>query len=181
MGYWQSRGLRGSTLEEMVNLTNEKYLEHQLALIEKIPTPIKPVKLGKEKGTIELAFFEKKGSVDYIGVVQGIPVCFDAKETNVKNFPLKNIHDHQIDYMKSFVKQQGVAFILVSFTDSQRYFLLPFEQLLSYWDQAKTGGRKSIPQDAFDERLEIKSKSGYLVHYLEALNTYLSIRDEINL
>ncbi len=41
MAYWQSRGLRGgSTLEEMVNLTNERYMEHKLACIEKIPTPL---------------------------------------------------------------------------------------------------------------------------------------------
>ena len=40
MGTWNSRGLRGSTLEEMVNWTNDHYLEKGLALIQKIPTPI---------------------------------------------------------------------------------------------------------------------------------------------
>ncbi len=34
MGTWNSRGLRGSTLEEMVNRTNEWYLEKGLALIQ---------------------------------------------------------------------------------------------------------------------------------------------------
>ena len=38
MGTWNSRGLRGSTLEEMVNWTNDHYLEKGLALIQKIPT-----------------------------------------------------------------------------------------------------------------------------------------------
>ena len=33
MGTWNSRGLRGSTLEEMVNWTNDHYLEKGLALI----------------------------------------------------------------------------------------------------------------------------------------------------
>jgi len=27
MGTWKSRGLRGSTMEEMINLSNEKYME----------------------------------------------------------------------------------------------------------------------------------------------------------
>lgn len=40
MPTWNSRGLRGSTLEELINLTNEKYAEHGLALIQKVPTPI---------------------------------------------------------------------------------------------------------------------------------------------
>ena len=45
MGTWNSRGLRGSTLEEMINRTNEKYREKGLALIQKVPTPITPIKI----------------------------------------------------------------------------------------------------------------------------------------
>ena len=48
MGTWNSRGLRGSTLEDMINRTNERYLEKGLALIQKIPTPITPVRIDKE-------------------------------------------------------------------------------------------------------------------------------------
>ena len=43
MGTWNTRGLRGSTLEELVNRTNEQYARKKLALIQKIPTPITPV------------------------------------------------------------------------------------------------------------------------------------------
>ena len=43
MATWNSRGLRGSTLEELINRTNEQYREKGLALIQKIPTPITPV------------------------------------------------------------------------------------------------------------------------------------------
>lgn len=42
MGTWNSRGLRGSTLEDLINVTNEKYREKGIGLIQKIPTPIKP-------------------------------------------------------------------------------------------------------------------------------------------
>ena len=38
MATWNSRGLRGSTLEELINRTNEQYREKGLALIQKIPT-----------------------------------------------------------------------------------------------------------------------------------------------
>ena len=48
MGTWKTRGLRGSTLEELINRTNEKYLEGGLALIQKIPTPITPINIDKE-------------------------------------------------------------------------------------------------------------------------------------
>ena len=72
MGTWNSRGLRGSTLEEMVNWTNDHYLEKGLALIQKIPTPITPVRMDADHKQITLAYFEKRSTVDYIGAVQGI-------------------------------------------------------------------------------------------------------------
>ena len=40
MSTWNSRGLRGSTLEDLVNRTNEQYREKGLALVQKIPTPV---------------------------------------------------------------------------------------------------------------------------------------------
>ena len=62
---WTSRGLRGSTLEEMINRTNEQYRDRHLALIQKVPTPITPIKIDKESRHITLAYFEKKSTVDY--------------------------------------------------------------------------------------------------------------------
>ncbi len=111
MGTWNSRGLRGSFLEELVNLTNEKYRSQNLALIQKIPTPIKPVKMDQATRHITLAYFEQKSTVDYIGVVQGVPVCFDAKECATENFPLANIHEHQIRFMDEFERQEGIGFL----------------------------------------------------------------------
>ena len=87
MGTWNSRGLRGSTLEDMINHSNEVYREKKLALIQKIPTPITPITIEKSTRHITLAYFDQKSTVDYIGAVQGIPVCFDAKECAVKTFP----------------------------------------------------------------------------------------------
>ena len=71
MGTWKTRGLRGSTLEEFINRTNEAYREKNLALIQKIPTPITPIEIDKSSRHITLAYFDTKSTVDYIGVVQG--------------------------------------------------------------------------------------------------------------
>ena len=109
MGTWNSRGLRGSTLEEFINRTNERYLEQNLALIQKIPTPITPVKMDKEHRHITLAYFDQRSTVDYIGAIQGIPVCFDMQECNTDTFPLHNIHEHQVRFMENFEKQESVT------------------------------------------------------------------------
>lgn len=173
MGYWNTRGLRGKSLEDFINITNDVYKKKGLAIIQKIPTPITPIKINKENQTISLAYFDKKSTVDYIGVVQGIAVCFDAKETTRKSLPIQNIHQHQIEFMEEFERQKGISFLIVYFQFFDEYFYLPFEILKKYWNNALNGERKSIPYDAFDKNLLIYNKNGCVVNYLEALNTYL--------
>ena len=112
MATWKSRGLRGQGLEEMLNFVNDIYLQRGLALIQKIPTPITPIEIDKKNRHITLAYFDKKSTVDYIGAVQGIPVCFDAKECAYDRFSLANIHEHQIEFMKSFEEQKGISFLM---------------------------------------------------------------------
>ena len=141
MGTWHTRGLRGSTLEDMVNRTNERYLEQELALIQKIPTPITPVRMDKEHRQITLAYFEQRSTVDYIGAVQGIPVCFDAKECNADTFPLQNIHEHQIIFMENLEKQQGISFLLIYYTARNEMYYMRFEEVAKFWNRAMTGGR----------------------------------------
>ena len=126
MATWNSRGLRGSALEELINFTNDTYLKNHLALIQKIPTPITPMKIDRETRHITLAYFDKKSTVDYIGVIQGIPVCFDAKETAVDTYPLQNIHAHQISFMSDFEQQKGIAFIILHYTARNEYYYLPY-------------------------------------------------------
>ena len=168
MGYWK-RGLRGSGLEEIINLTNDIYKKKKLAIIQKVPTPITPVKFDKQTKYITLAYFEQKSTVDYIGVAQGVPICFDVKETAQKNFPLQNIHRHQIEFMENFVEQQGLAFILVHFILYGEYYCLPFARLKFFWENAQAGGRKSIPYANFDKNLLIPIE-GIYINYLKTIS-----------
>ena len=177
MPTWNSRGLRGSTLEEFINRTNEKYLEHGLALIQKVATPITPINIDKETRHITLAYFEQKSTVDYIGAVQGIPVCFDAKECHTDTFPLQNIHEHQVTFMENFEKQGGVSFFLVAFTHRDEYYYLRFEKLAEFWNRAKEGGRKSFRYEELEPEFFFKPNGGILVPYLEGLQKDLSLRD----
>ena len=179
MPTWKSRGLRGSTLEELINRTNEKYLELGLALIQKIPTPITPINIEKETRHITLAYFDQKSTVDYIGAVQGIPVCFDAKESATETFSLQNIHEHQVRFMENFEKQNGVAFFLIYYTELNEYYYLTFRRLKEFWDRAVAGGRKSFRHDELDEKYFIKTpgENGIMIPYLEALQTDLENRE----
>lgn len=176
MATWNSRGLRGSTLEDLVNRTNEKYLQNNLALIQKVPTPITPINIDKTTRHITLAYFDQKSTVDYIGVVQGIPVCFDAKECHTDTFPLANIHAHQVEFMKNFEKQQGVAFILISFTHRNEFYYLRFADLLKFWNRMEEGGRKSFTYEELDMRFFLNEKPGLFIPYLDGLQKDLDLR-----
>ena len=177
MGTGKSRGLRGSTLEDMINHTNEIYREKKLALIQKIPTPITPITIEKSTSHITLAYFDQKSTVDYIGAVQGIPVCFDAKECAVKTFPLQNVHEHQIRFMKEFEEQGGIAFIILHFTALDEMYYMPFRNLEKFWKRMEAGGRKSFTYDEIDKTYQIRASRDILVHYLETIQKDLTERD----
>lgn len=177
MATWNSRGLRGSTLEDLINRTNDKYLENGLALIQKVPTPITPIKIDKENRHITLAYFEQKSTVDYIGVVQGIPVCFDAKECAVDTFSLQNIHEHQVQFMLDFEKQQGISFFLIYYTHKDIFYYLTFKDFLVFWERAKSGGRKSFRFEELSEEFIIPKKHGLMIPYLDLLKKDLESRD----
>lgn len=176
MATWNSRGLRGSTLEEFINLTNEKYAEYGLALIQKIPTPITPVRIDKDHRHITLAYFEQKSTVDYIGAVQGIPVCFDAKECHTDTFPLQNIHPHQVVFMEQFEKQNGISFLIIFYSHKNEFYYLRYKKLIEFWKRATEGGRKSFRYEELEPEYFITSKDGILVPYLDMIQKDLEKR-----
>lgn len=177
MPAWNSRGLRGSALEEQINFTNQKYREKKLALIQKIPTPITPINIDKESRHITLAYFEQKSTVDYIGVVQGIPVCFDAKECAVERFALQNVHEHQVEFMREYEEMGGIAFLLIYFASLDTYYYLTFDKLSEFWERAKNGGPKSFKYEELDKEFIIPKGKGVYISYLETLQKDLDRRD----
>ena len=176
MPSWNSRGLRGSVLEEALNITNEKYRREKLALVQKIPTPITPMEIDQEKHHITLAYFEQKSTVDYIGNVQGVPVCFDAKECAADTFPIQNIHEHQVNFMREFEEQDGVAFLIILFYNAEKNYYVTLRDILFLWERAKGGGRKSFRREELDAGYRIPFSNQIYVHYLEALSKDLEKR-----
>lgn len=160
MATWNSRGLRGSTLEEVINRLIEEYRSSRLALIQKVPTPITPINIDNDTRHITLAYFDHKSTVDYIGVVQGIPVCFDAKECAEDTFPLQNIHEHQVRFMEDFEAQKGIAFLIIYYSGREMYYYMTLKELLKFWNRAKEGGRKSFRYEELDEKYFL-CKDGY--------------------
>ncbi|RDY70300.1 Holliday junction resolvase RecU [Halobacillus trueperi] len=164
-----SQGNRGMPFENLINLTNDTYNMKGKAVINKRPTP---VKVMKSKGTRVLnGYFEAKSTVDYDGVYQGRALYFEAKSTGEQRFPLKNIHQHQLDYMYQVDRAGAICFFLIEFRKMGQVFMVPFSVVQHYVEHAKLGGRKSIPFDDFNyyATAEIRSGNGVPLDYLPAL------------
>lgn len=138
----------------MINKTIAEYRIKKLALIQKIPTPIVPMKMDNE-GHITLAYFDKKSTVDYIGNVQEIPVCFDAKECKTDKFPIRNIHKHQVEFMKDWEGQGGIAFILIYFSERQLSYYMRFCELNKLYTAKKDFKITDLDEDYF---IDMKNK-----------------------
>lgn len=164
-----AQGKRGKALENLIDYTNDIYARKGLARIDKVPTPWN-VRYNPRK-RINVAFPEKKGTVDYVGVSKGKSIAFDAKSTKIKtSFPLKNIHEHQVKYLQDHQEQGGISFIIVEFESLQELYLLTFNQLYSWWVDSFRGGRKSIPYQYFKDNCNlIKSGSGVAADYLSCI------------
>lgn len=166
---------RGKTLEDELNDANEYYLLSGLAVIYKKPIPIQVVKVeypSRSSAVIREAYYRTPSTTDFNGVYQGKYIDFEAKETeNRTAFPLKNVHEHQVNHMRKVTKQNGICFLLVRFSAFDRYFYLPFEQLELFWERMQTGGRKSIAFSEFEEHaIEIIPKYAPRIDYLKIVD-----------
>ena len=177
MATWKSRGLRGSVLEDMINHMIEDYREKGLALIQKVPTPITPIEIDHQTRHITLAYFDKKSTVDYIGVVQGLPVCFDAKECSEDTFPLQNLHPHQVAFMTDFEKQAGIAFLIIFFVHRQEYYYMTYREMMSFWERAEKGGRKSFRSEELTPDHFLGQENKAQISILRGLQRDLDERD----
>lgn len=162
---------RGMMLESDINQSNKYYLDHNIALIYKKPTPIKVVKVEYPKNVIKEAYFNEPSTLDYNGIYKGKYLEFDAKETQSNtSFPISNVHKHQLEHMRKVIYFGGITFLIVRFTKINETYILLGSDL---FDFIENNDRKSIPIDYF-------RKNGFLVElkYIPRLD-YISIIDKI--
>ena len=112
---------RGMDLEGLINGVNELYYKRHLALVQKISTPWKVIRKGKQ---IVSAFPESESTLDYRGTVRGgLSISFDAKEAdNDKGLPLSYIKSHQISYMEFALEMGEKTFIICYIKQLKKIF-----------------------------------------------------------
>lgn len=140
---------RGMELENDINITNKYYIDNDIALIYKKPTPIRVTKTNYQNMRIIDGFFETPSTLDYNGIYKGYYIEFDAKETKSKtSYSINNIHKHQIEHIKKVIRHKGIVFLIVRFTSLDKYYILKGKDLIEF---IKENDRKSIPLSYFEE------------------------------
>ena len=168
---------RGMDLESLINEANKYYLDNDIAVIYKKPTPVE-IKKVSYKGKTEYieGVWREKSTLDYTGVYKGYYLDFDAKSSKSKtSFPLANIHKHQLLHIDRVLKHKGISFLIIEMND--RFFILDGNVLIKF---VNNNDRKSIPFEFIQkEGLEIKLKFSPTLDYITVLDTLISKKEEI--
>lgn len=162
---------RGMTLENDINITNQYYIDKNIAFIYKKPTPIQIVKVdySNKNAIIKEAYFKEPSTTDYNGLYKGKYIDFEAKETeNVTSFPLSNIHKHQINHIKNIINNNGIGFLIIRFNKLNKTFILLGKDLIDF---IENNNRKSIPLCFFENNAYLVEES-YMprINYLKTID-----------
>lgn len=160
---------RGMKLEYLINQSNEYYIENDIAIIYKKPTPILVCKVDYKQNLIKEGYYKTPSTLDYNGIYKGKYIDFDAKETlNKTSFPLSNLHEHQLLHIKRVINHGGISFLIIKINGL--YYLLDGNIIIEFINNNE---RKSIPYDFIKEKgLIIKEGIRPALDYIKVVNNY---------
>lgn len=157
---------RGMALESLIEYANAQYAAKGIAQIQKIATPWKVIRKGKQ---IVNAFPEKKSTVDFIGVHKGWSLAFDAKSTeNKTRIPLGNFEKHQIYFLINHLKLGGKAFYIIEFKTLEEIYYL---HILDFHEWYQRFPNKSLTLDWIKRKgTMLKQGNGIVLDYLKEVS-----------
>ena len=161
-----SYGNRGMDLENLINIANDAYIEKDIAIIYKKPTPIGVVKCDYSKNKIVEAYYKSPSTLDYNGIYKGYYIEFDAKNTNKNFLPIANIASHQLKHIERIIRHKGIIFLLIMINNE--CYILSGKKVLDFINKNE---RKSIPYE-YIKKEGIKVDFNYLkgVDYIKGLD-----------
>ena len=167
---------RGMNLENDINLSNQYYVDTKQAFIYKKPTPVQIVKVDYPKRSsakIVEAYYQTPSTTDYNGIYKGRYIDYEAKETNNKVFPFKNIFPHQIEHLKNVSRHGGIAFVIIFFRVLEKVYIIDINDFIKYYESDE---RKSIKVETI-EKIGKMVKIGYSpeIDYLKAVDELYKI------
>lgn len=163
---------RGKWLESAIEHAAEVAAVRGEGSLVKLATPYVLPREGTER-----RFIRRRSTVDFVGCVDGRAVAFDAKATARKSLPHRNVHPHQIQWLKEWSRAGGVGSLLVGFSATPIVYLVGLD-----WYLAALADRvKSIPEKAMEVALAnpahvvhvVRGGRGYSLDWVGAFRTHI--------
>lgn len=92
-----------------------------------------------------------RSAVDFSGGNATFSICFDAKQTEQKNFPLEKVSPEQVKRLKMSDRCGTIAGLMVWFVEPDRVFFVPSAYLTERyekWEKLSFGKRRAPPGTA---------------------------------
>lgn len=164
----------GMILENALNITNEFYLLHNLAVIYKKPTPIQVVRVdypARSKARITEAFYRIPSTTDYNGVYRGKYIDYEAKETNNLRFAFKHIFPHQVKHLAKTAEHGGIAFLIIYYKKADEVYLIDINVFTKYYYDKEHEQSISL---ALARKVGVRIPQAYAppLNYLKAVDEY---------
>lgn len=159
-------------LEDDINESIAYYRREKMAVIHKKPTPVQIVNVdypARSRAKITEAYFRQASTTDYNGVYRGFYLDFEAKETRQKqSFPFKNFHEHQLQHLTDVDEEQGLAFLILRFAETDEIFVMKASVFIQL---KETSTRKSLQKQVIAEN-SIPVSSGFIppIDFLPAVD-----------
>ena len=150
----------GNLFEEMLNASCRYYREKGMAIVEKTPEPMRPLKpYGERSRGQYIACFEKQAQPDYKGVLcDGQAIIFEAKHTDHDRIQESTITETQRQNLNDFITMGAQCFVIVSI-GFQHYYRVPWPVFGNMKEHYK---RKYMTKDDLGP-FEVKYKNGILL------------------
>lgn len=143
---------RGKHFEEQIGIACEYYKHKEIAVIEKTPEPMRPLKpMGKG---MFLAFFEKKAQPDYKGTINGgKAIVFEVKFTSSEKMLQSRVTEEQANNLALHHKLGALSYVVIGYGTGGIY-RIPW----AVWQNMKEEfGRKYITEkDVKDFQVRVK-------------------------
>ncbi len=116
----------GYFLEQLIEITVEIYKNEKIALFHKrnINDFFKLKKLNINNNKIQ-----NYSGCDFLGIYNGNYITIEAKECKGNELKLKNISFKQLNEMELSTQLKGYSFIIIYFTDYEKYFLIDYTKI----------------------------------------------------
>lgn len=150
----------GAMFESMINAACLYYRDKNIAIIEKTPEPMRPIKpYGDRRAGKFIAVYEKQAQPDYKGVLcDGTAIIFEAKHTDASRIQENVITDTQRQNLNEFGELGAQCFVMVSM-GFQNFYRVPWNVFRNMKAQF---GRKYMTEQELAPYL-LKQKRGVLL------------------